>query len=363
MKSIKINLHPEFFQCLENNFLETDNLSVILFRYKSGVCAVRLINRVGYIDLLPFQGQQIWKAHFNGRDLQMKTMFEEPVQTTEFLKNFGCFMVHCGALRVGGPSDGESHMLHGELPNAPYQKAWLAYGEDEKGHFLSLSGSYEYREFFGAHYTANPDIRLYENSSVIEISMNIKNLSNKPMELMYLCHINFLPINGSRLEYSTKYTPENIKIRSSIPSHIKPDPGYIKLIDELKSDPVLHHRMNEELKADPELVFYIYYSAGEDGKCHTLQIHPDGTSDYVCHKKDQLPKATRWISRTPDHDAIAIVEPATCEVEGYLTEKEKGNIKTLKPGEEFVCNIIAGALSVGETNQVLKNIEKIQKLT
>ena len=182
------------------------------------------------------------------------------------------------------------------------------------------------------------------------------------MELMYLCHINFLPVNSSRIEYSAKYSPDSIKIRSSIPSHIKPDPGYVKLIDDLKLNPTLHHNINKGLKADPELVFYIDYSADESGKCYTLQIHPDGTSDYVSHKKNQLPKAMRWISRTPDHDAIAIIEPATCEVDGYLAEKEKGNIKILMPEEEFLCNITAGTLDVIQTNQVLESIDRIRKL-
>jgi hypothetical protein len=362
MESVKLNLSPDFFSFEGNKLIESDNFSAVLFKYKSSVCGLRLINSAGNIELLPFQGQQIWKAHFDGRDLQMKTLFEEPVQTTDLLKNFGCFMAHCGALRVGAPSSGESHQLHGELPNALYQKAWVVYGEDKKGHFISLSGKYEHRELFGAYYEAEPEVRLYENSSEIEISMKIKNLSYKQMELMYLCHINFLPVDGSRIEYSAEYSPDSVKIRSSVPSHIKPDPGYIKLIDELKINPILHHQVNKRLKADPELVFYINYSADDSGKCYTLQIHPDGKSDYVCHQKSQLPKAMRWISRTGDHDAIAIVEPATCEVDGYHTEKEKGNILILNPGEEFACNIKAGTLNASGTNQVLKRIERIKKL-
>ena len=359
MESIKFNLNPDFFHYYENNVVETDSLCAILFRYASGVCGIRLFNKAGFIELLPFQGQQIWKARFEGRDLQLKTHFTEPGNTSDFLKTFGGFMVHCGALRVGGPAGGDIHPLHGELPNAPYQKAWLVYGEDKNGKYLSTSGQYDYREFFGSYYSAVPEVRLYENSTELDISMRIKNISNRQMELMYLCHINFSPVDGSQLEYSAAYNNENVKIRSSIPSHIKPDKDYVRTIDELKINPVLHHKINRELTADPELVFYINYSADETGRCHTLQIHPDGKSDYVCHQKSQLPKAMRWISRTPDHDAIALVEPATCEVEGYLLEKQKGNVMILNPGEEFTCNIQAGALDVTRTNEVLKKIRNI----
>ena len=42
----------------------------------------------------------------------------------------GAFMLHCGALAMGCPGEGDDHQLHGELPNAPYQRAWLHGDED-----------------------------------------------------------------------------------------------------------------------------------------------------------------------------------------------------------------------------------------
>ncbi len=361
MEKIKFTIQPHFFCHKENKVIETKNLNAVLFKYTSGICGVRLVNNKGYTEILPFKGQQIWTAHFDGRDLQMKSVFEEPSDATELLKNFGRFMAHCGALRVGAPTATEMHPLHGELPNAPFQEAWIESGEDSKGCYISLAGKYTYKEFFGSQYAAQPEVRLYENSSVLNISMKITNLSHKPMEMMYLCHINFSPVENSTIKYSAKLTPENVKIRASIPSHLKPDPAYVRLIEDLKSKPELHHNITKDLKADPELVFYINYQADESGKCYTLQVHPDGKSDYVSHKKEELPKVVRWISRTPDHDAVAIAETGTCEVDGYIVEKEKGNIKVLKPGEEFNCNIEAGALNVSETNEVLKKISSIIK--
>ena len=54
-----------------------------------------------------------------------------------------------------------------------------------------------------------------------------------PMELMYMAHANFRPHDHARLEYSAQYTPEHVRVRTSIPSHVKPAPGYTEFLAEL----------------------------------------------------------------------------------------------------------------------------------
>jgi len=73
----------------------------------------------------------------------------------------------------------------------------------------------------------------------------------------------------------------------------------------------------------------------------------------------QLLKATRWVSRTPDQDAIALVEAGTCEPEGYLAEKAKGYVKVLPPGETFVAEFEIGALAAEEA---MRAEEKVKAL-
>ena len=147
--------------------------------------------------MLPFQGQQIWSAAFGGRNLTMKSMFSEPSATRTYLENYGGFLLHCGATRMGVPAAGDDHPLHGELPNAPYQHAWLTVGEDARGAYIDLSGEYEHIVAFNLHYVARPQVRLYAGSSVFPISITITNLKKTPMDLMYLAHIN-LPPGGQR---------------------------------------------------------------------------------------------------------------------------------------------------------------------
>ena len=84
------------------------------------------------------------------------------------------------------------------------------------------------------------------------------------------------------------------------------------------------------LTFDPEVVFSIDYLGRRcDGWAHSMQVHPDGTADFIRHRPDQLDTGVRWICRTPDQDALGIVLPATAEPEGYTAEKAKGNIKSI----------------------------------
>jgi len=355
---MQIELKKHYFTTSENNLISYGKLSASLFTYSTGVEGIRISNAVGNVELLPFKGQQIWRAFFHGRELSMKTAFQSPPATTNFLQSFGAFMVHCGASRIGGPEPGESFPIHGHLPNATYEKVYLIGGSDSKGNYLALSGEYRFIEFFGNQYLAHPEVKIYENSGLMDIRMAITNLAQTDFELMYLCHINFRPINGAQLHYTAPYDAKHVRVRTSVPSHIKPPTGYAEFLDSLAQNPSLHHTIRETDSYDPEAVFYIQYSPDANGFCHTLQVHASGEADYVCHHHQNLPCALRWISRTPNHDAIALVEPSTCEADGYANEKEKGNIRIVKPGETYTMQISAGALNVDE----LKNITSMNQI-
>ncbi len=144
MTETRLFLSPTFFSDHEQVLVEHGPLSAAAFRYPSGVPALRIQNERGYLILLPFQGQQIWSAHFDGRELTMKSMFDQPHPTRTYLENYGGFLLHCGFTAMGVPTGPDTHPLHGELPNAPYEHAWLVCGEDEEGAFIELSGVYRH---------------------------------------------------------------------------------------------------------------------------------------------------------------------------------------------------------------------------
>jgi len=354
-----IHITPRQFGERERGLAEHGPLSASAFRFESGVCGLRLRNELGQLVLLPFQGQQVWLAEFSGRDLTMKSMFAEPQPTRQYLETYGGFLLHCGATAMGVPSREDTHPLHGELPNAPYREAYLVAGEDGNGPYIGLGGRYQHTVAFSHNYVAEPLVRLYAGSTLFTVTMRITNLKRSEMELMYLAHVNFRPVDGGRLVYSAPCTPEHVRVRTSIPSHVRPRPGYVEFIEELGHHPEKHNLLAPGLLFDPEVVFTIDYVADEDGWAHSLQVHPDGSADTVRHRPAQVDKGIRWICRTADQDALGLVLPATAEPEGYLAERAKGNIKVIPPGAEFRCDLEIGTLAPAEAKRVGKKVARI----
>jgi hypothetical protein len=354
-----IHITSQFFTEKEKTLVEFGSLSASTFLFDSGVCGLRLKNELGQLVTLPFQGQQIWSAEFGGRNLTMKSMFDEPRPTREYLETYGGFLLHCGVTSMGVPTEEDNHPVHGELPNAPYQKAYLVIGQDDKGSYLGLGGTYQHTVAFNHNYVAEPLIKLYAGSSLFWVGMTVTNLKRSEMELLYLAHANFRPVDNGQLVYSAPCTPEHVRVRRSIPSHIKPPPGYVEFLDELERQPEKHNLLSPDLPFDPEVVFFVDYLADEEGWAHTLQIHPDGGADYIRFRPDQLDTGVRWISRTGDQDALGLILPATAEPEGYLAEKAKGNIKVVPAKGLFQFELEMGALTPDEAQRMEEKVTQI----
>ncbi len=361
MAETKIFLSPSFFTEHEQVLVAHGPLEAVAFRYPSGVPALRLQNDRGHLIMLPYQGQQIWAANFNGRELTMKSMFIQPNPTRTYLENYGGFLLHCGFTAMGVPTAQDSHPLHGELPNAPYEQAWLLCGSNEQGPYIELGGGYRHTVAFSTNYIAAPAVRLYAWQSTFWVSMSVTNNKQTTMEYMYLAHINFRPVDNGRLVYSAPYDPQHVRVRASIPSHVHPLPGYREFLEELARDPQKHHLLKPGLGFDPEVVFFIDYDADPSGWAHSLQIHPDGTADYVRHRPAELDHGVRWICRTPDQDALGLILPATAEPEGYTAEKAKGNVKVLGPRATWKCAFEVGALTKEEAEKKEEEINKIKR--
>lgn len=356
--SARIHLTQNMFGEKERMLVEYGALAASAFRYDSGVCGLRIRNTQGQIVALPFQGQQIWSAELGGRSIAMRTMFTDPRATTEYLANYGAFLVHCGATAMGVPGEGDKHPLHGELPHAPYTAAYLEMGEDAQGAYLGLGGQYQHTIAFSTNYVAEPFVKLYADSGLIWISMTIRNLKQTEMELMYMAHANFRPVDHGRLVYSAPATPDYVRVRPAAP-HLNFKPGYNEFIADLAQNPAKHHILEPGAQYDPEAVLYIDYLSDADGWAHSMQVHPDGSADYIRHRPDQLNHGVRWISRTLDQEALGIVLPATAGAEGYTIEKAKGNIRVLPPQGVFYCEVVAGVVSAAQAQQIEQQIAAI----
>lgn len=356
-----IPLRPEHFTAAPAVVAHHAGTTATAFRYGSGVAGLTLANEAGHIDLLPFHGQQIWDACFHGRRLTMGSMFDEPVATQDYLSNYGAYFIHCGVTAMGNPGPDDRHPLHGELPNAIYQEARLIIGTDEAGPFMGLSGTYRHRVAFTHNYVAEPVIKLGAQGGRIRAALSVRNLKAAPMELMYLAHINFRPIDGATLIDTVPDDPRHMRLRATLPGGFTPSPQHRTLLDATLADPARHRHIRAGEAIDPELVFSLDCRTDENGWAHSLQLLPGGSADFVSHRPAELKRGVRWISRGGDQDALGLMLPATADPDGYTAEKAKGHVQMLAPQEEFRCAMEFGALAPDEAQKLKQSIETINK--
>lgn len=335
--------------------LSYGGISVYNFKYSSGVEALKVKTPKGGFVVLPFKGQQLWEVNFLSHNLVMNTTAKEPVKDTEYLKNYGGFLYHRGINSFG--SRDEIHPQHGEIPNAEYDSAYIITGEDEKGKFIKIGGELNYDTAFVKKYRFSPSYTLYENGTVIRIDVKLQNLKNTPMEYMYLCHINFKPIDGLRLIYSVPRDKEHIKIHTAVDEKFSGGKGQ-KLsyfMERVKENLCVSDTIGIEGECyDPEICYTLKYETDGLKRGYTMAYKEGFGAYYVSHPADVLPVSTRWISRTKDEDALGMVLPGTAEHLGYKNAAQKGQIKYLDGKKELNFYIEAGFLDEDEA----KNREK-----
>lgn len=355
---VRIELDKAQFNDKEKPLCQFGEFTVSSFCFNSGVEALRVTNARGEIVVLPFQGMQVWRATFDGRELTMRSMFNQPKNTRVYLETYGAFLIHCGLTGLGAPGPTDSHPLHGELPNAPMDSAWLDI--DEQSDKITVAAQFQYTVAFTTNYKATISTSLSAGAALLDVAVNVDNLKQTQMDLMYLAHANFCPVDNGELHYSASYSAQTVRVRKSIPGHVTPKPGYREFLEQLAEDPTPHHLLKQGLAFDPEVVFEIDLKAGTDGYSHALQRHPEGFSDYICYQPDQAPVCMRWICRTPDQDGLGVAFPATSGVEGYTIEKAKGRVVNLAGGDSWRIAMRIGHLTTDETSEVIRTIEEIQ---
>jgi hypothetical protein len=224
---------------------------------------------------------------------------------------------------------------------------------------LVIGGTFRHAVAFTVAYLARTEITVDPNETQIGVTVEVENQRRAAMELMYLAHANFRPVDGGELIYAAPYTAEAVRVRQSIPSHISPPEGYAEFIAQLAENPVPHHVFTPDLAFDPEVVFEVDMMADADGWTHAMQRHPDGTADVISHVLAQGPRATRWICRTADQQGLGIVFPSTAGVEGYRAEKAKGRIVEVSPQGSWRIEMRMGRLNATDTSDMADRLDRI----
>jgi len=324
--------------------MKLDGLRVELFRYDSGVEGIRVTNDIGKVEILPFQGQQIWDAQFYGRTLTMRSTFSEPVRTKEYLANYGAYFIHCGGSAMGNPAPGDSHALHGELPNARMDRCDIAVASDGCAPAVIVSGTFTHRVAFGPYFRARMRTRITQGTGVMVTSARLTNLSSEHRPLMYLAHVNFRPAeDGAVLEtLQTGAQPVSRAdaeiVRNNAATTLRAG----------ESEVGISQLLQKGVSVTPELVQTVPIAVNEDGWRVTVQQHRDHQRDIVASRSTHLNHTIRWLRRTADDDAFGLALPSSAEVDGFIAERAKGHVALFGRGRSLSGTVVHGALGTDE---------------
>lgn len=335
MKSY-LYLNKSQFSQYEQVIFENEALSAVSFKYPSGIEALRISNSKGFIVVLPFYGQIIWNAEFNGHSLKMKNMFNEPKVGTTIIDTYGCFAFHSGLIRNGCPAPNDDHPLHGEMPCANMDKAWLVFDENS----LGVGGEFEYVKGFGDHYLAKPEVILKADSSLFEIKMEVTNLASVEMPLQYMCHMNYC--YEPKASFSQNIPDSAIKLRESIPAHVKPTAEWLAFNEEIKQGKYILSSLSDDKMYNPEVVFFMDNLAQYQSQLEFKMHSPYGHNYVARFSSEQFNYATRWILYNDDQQVGAFVLPATCRPEGFLAAQKSGTLIMLQPYETRCFRVETG---------------------
>jgi hypothetical protein len=261
---------------------------------------------------------------------------------------------------MGNPGPDDHHPLHGDLPNAPYGDVQLIVGDNSEGPFMALTGRCRQTVAFSHDYVTQPTVRLQRDATGVAVDIAITNLKRSAMELMYLAHINFRPVDGAVLVDAVPDDLDHMQVRGVLPPAL-PTSEHARFLASVRADPAIHRAIEPGRAIDPELVLARRCRAGADGWSHALQVLPDGTADFVSHRPDQLGHAVRWMTRNGDQEAMGVLLPSTADADGYTAVKAKGNLRLLPPEGEFRCRLEFGALDATEAEQMRRHIDDVMR--
>lgn len=338
--STRVQLPRALFTERETEIVCTDNQQVTAWRYETGVEALRVSGSSGQIVVLPFMGQMIWQATLGGVDLTPPSMFPVPRPATVITETYGCFAFHSGLLSNGCPGPDDDHPLHGEMPCAAMDSAWLQL--DERG--IAVGGVREYAEGFGPRYEARPGVTLLRDEAALEITMSVTNLSaGRPMPLQYMCHINHAFVPGATLDDSL--APDAWTVRTSVPDHVHPTPEWEATVAAMADGNRPLDRLDDPALFDPEIVVFAdHLPAGEQTLSMTA---PDGTRRWTRFDASEFPTVTRWFLHDPDLQVAAYALPATCRPEGRAAAAAAGTLVHLEPGHTRSFSVTTGVERAG----------------
>ncbi|MGO1353777.1 MAG: DUF4432 family protein [Brachybacterium tyrofermentans] len=338
-----LDLPRELFGETPRVVCQSPEWTVSARRCRTGVESLSIRNSRGRVEVLPFLGQIVWDAEFDGQSLRMTSMFEEPRKVERIAETYGCFAFHSGLLAAGCPSPEDDHPLHGEFSCAEMDSAELVLAEDS----VTIRSVHEYVMGFGHHYRAIPSVTLRAGSALLDIDLEVTNLSAyATMPLQYICHLNYRFLEGARM---TQTLPEGtFHLRESIPAHVAPTPAWEQITQRIRSGAIDPDSLVGAEQFDPEIVYFADDLPAQGGPLRFSLANSDEFEFVTEFDSSQFPTATRWILSNPDQQVAAFALPATSRPEGFLAAERAGTLVQLPAGRSTRFSVTTGLVAAAE---------------
>ncbi len=314
---------------------------------EDGVLAVDVTTGSGFdFTVLPSRGMDISSANFSGRSLAWRSstsdthpaFFDHEGENGRgWLRGFfGGLVTTCGLTYVGaaGEDEGRSYGLHGRIGNIPatnvsWDTEWV--GDDL---VLTVRGKLRETTVFGENISLTRTITTALGAKCLRITDSVENLSYQRCEHMLLYHVNagFPAVNDSAklIAPTIRATPRD---------------------EEAKRGFDTYRQFHSPSAGFKEQVYLHEMAVSADGTVTTAVVDPTvesgsstGFGVYTKYRAAELPCFIEW--KMMDSGAYAVgMEPANCLVNGRASERARGSLKYLEPGEVREYSVEIGVVS------------------
>jgi len=299
-----------------------------------GVSALRVRTATGLeFWVMPGRGMDIGEATYLGKSLS----WQSPTGVTnssyfsnrglEWLSGFhGGLLCFCGLSHAGAPCDdcGEHLGLHGPISNTPAEQ--VSWSEEWKGDdcIFTITGKVREASVFGPNLMLSRKITASLKSSTISVEDTIENLGYNESPLMALYHLNFgYPLLTGK-------------------SEIFASPAKTDAATPHAQESLNQWRLFEEpTRGMEERVYFHKMKPGADGWVNTLLVSDREKKDWavsVRYDPSTLPDFVQWKLTGVNHYVLGL-EPSNCRSLGRKKERERGTLRSLKPGEKTVLRV------------------------
>lgn len=245
-----------------------------------------------------------------------------------FLRNFTCGLTTtCGLTYMGAPCTdmGEALGLHGRISNIAAQNCSSSTEWSDDELVFMIKAQIRESSMFGENMVLNREITTKLGGNRIHIKDTVVNEGFEAAPFMLLYHCNF--------GYPVIDEEAQLKINAS---SVKPrDPRAAENISEWDSFHVPEHGFTEQL-------YYFDVIEDKDGYARAVienrRLLQNGLRITLEYEKSTLPFCSEW-KQLGEGDYVVGIEPGTWLPGGRAKAREKGELKFLNPGEEYITEL------------------------